>query len=111
MSQQPLTTQQEDAAATVRAILLDGACAVDDFARGSDKSVRTVYAWIALGLPTIRIGKTPYVLIEPARDWLRSRKVRGQQRRRHGHSSSGATQTHAKGRLTPARSYAAEDVA
>ena len=84
MSQQPLTTQQEDAAAAVRAILLDGACEVETFAIASNRCVRTVYAWIAKGLPVVRIGKTPYVLVAPGAEWVRNPPIRGQQPRRPG---------------------------
>jgi hypothetical protein len=78
------STTTQDEAATVRAILLDGACPIEPFAKGAGKSERTIYEWIKAGLPVTYVGRSVYVLVEPARDWIRSRRIRGQQPRRPG---------------------------
>jgi hypothetical protein len=78
---QPTTTPPGDDAAAVRAILLDGACAIEPFAKGAGKSERTIYEWIKAGMPVTYLGRTPFVLVGPARDWIRNRRIRGQQPR------------------------------
>ena len=58
------------AAAAVRAALLDGLTTVEAFAEGVGKCKRTVDEWIARGMPTVYVGRTPYIPINQARDWL-----------------------------------------
>jgi hypothetical protein len=60
----------------IRAKLLDGAAPVSPFAEAIDKTTRTVYVYIAQGMPVRYVGRTPYVLIDEALDWLRSRRDR-----------------------------------
>ena len=67
---------ESPAVAAIRGMLLDGLAGVEDFATAADRTVRTVYSWIAAGLPVVYIGRTPYVVVAPARDWLRSRRAR-----------------------------------
>jgi hypothetical protein len=64
------------AVAAVRARLLDGLTSVEVFAEAVDRTPRQVSTWIAQGMPVTYIGRTPYVQIDAARDWLRSRRQR-----------------------------------
>ena len=57
-------------AAAIRATILDGLATVEDFAAGVDKCKRTVDQWIAQGMPTVYVGRTPYIPITEARAWL-----------------------------------------
>lgn len=72
------------AVAAIRAKMLDGLAPVDAFAAAIGKTPRTIYSYIALGLPVTYIGRTPYVIIEPARDWLRAQGAREIEPRRRG---------------------------
>jgi hypothetical protein len=74
----------------IRAKLLDGLAEVDPFAEAIGKTPRTIYSYIALGMPTEYIGRTPYVVIEPAREWLRSRRRRFLEPRGRGRPKKGA---------------------
>jgi hypothetical protein len=58
----------------IRAKLLDGLAQVEPFAEAIDKTPRTVFGYIAQGMPTTYIGRTPYVQIDAASAWLRSRR-------------------------------------
>jgi hypothetical protein len=59
----------------VRTELMDGRAGVQDFAQGINKSPRSVWAYIAQGMPVEYIGRTPFVVVKPAIEWLRKRKV------------------------------------
>ena len=72
---QPLEPRSQTVAA-IRAKLMEGIAPVDLFATAVGRTPRTVFNWIAQGMPVEYIGQTAYVVIEPARDWLRSRKKR-----------------------------------
>jgi len=71
-------------AAAVRAALLDGLTTVEAFAEGADKSKRTVDAWIAQGMPTVRVGRTVYIPIAEARAWLLKPSTRNASPRKPG---------------------------
>jgi hypothetical protein len=58
------------AGAAVRNVLLEGLTSVRAFAEGVDKCERTVNQWIAQGMPTVYVGRTPYIPIAEARAWL-----------------------------------------
>jgi hypothetical protein len=58
----------------VRARLFDGLAPVNVFAAAVGRSPRQIAAWISQGLPIARVGKTPFVKIDAARDWLRARE-------------------------------------
>jgi hypothetical protein len=58
----------------VRARLFEGLVSVETFAAAANRTPRQVHSWIAQGLPIVRIGKTPWIKVEPARDWLYARK-------------------------------------
>jgi hypothetical protein len=62
--------------AAIRKRVFDGLAPVEDFAAAIDKTPRTVSNYIARGLPVLYVGRTPYVRIDAARDWLRARKTR-----------------------------------
>jgi hypothetical protein len=66
MSAKPLS----HGAQVVRQALMDGLVKVTDFAAGVGKSERTVYRWIADGMPTVYVGSTPYIPVAEARAWL-----------------------------------------
>lgn len=58
---------------SVRAAAMTGLASVSDFAIGVGKSKPTMWAWIKQGLPVVRYGKTAYVDVQPALEWLRNR--------------------------------------
>lgn len=66
----PSAPDLSPSAAAVRAALLDGLTTVEAFAEGAGKSKRTVDEWIARGMPTVYVGRTPYIPITEARAWL-----------------------------------------
>jgi hypothetical protein len=69
----PLETEQTTSSPTAGAIrekLLDGLVAVDVFASAMQRTPRQILFWITQGLPITRIGKTPYVKVDAAREWL-----------------------------------------
>jgi hypothetical protein len=57
----------------LREKLFEGLAAVPVFAEAVHRSNRTVVNWIAQGLPVRHVGRTPYLVVDPARDWLLSR--------------------------------------
>lgn len=61
-------------AAAVRHRLLIGLTDVDTFAAAIAKTTRTVSAYLAQGMPATYIGRTPYIQIDEAGQWLRSRR-------------------------------------
>jgi hypothetical protein len=61
------------AVAAVRAKMLNDLTSVDVFAKAIEKTPRTVQNWIVQGLPVTYIGRTPYVMVDAARDWLMKR--------------------------------------
>jgi hypothetical protein len=70
-------------AEALRAQLLEGLAPVPLFAAAANRTVRQINTWISEGLPIVRIGRTPYVVIEKARPWLVARKpVRSEQVKR-----------------------------
>ena len=70
MSFSQTESEASPAVAELRAKLLDGLAPIDTFAEAIDKTPRTVFAYIAQGMPALYIGRTPYVRIDTARDWL-----------------------------------------
>jgi hypothetical protein len=73
---QPENVPTSPATRALREKLLDGLAAVSEFAEAVHRSDRTVFNWIAQGMPTSYVGRTPYVVVDPARDWLLSRRGR-----------------------------------
>jgi len=69
-------TPSSAVAAAIRAALLDGRAPLTEFAKGINKSDRTVSGYVAQGMPVEYVGKTPYVVIEPAIAWLRNQRKR-----------------------------------
>ena len=65
-----------EAVAAVRAKLMEGLATVPVFAEASGRVDRTVYLWIAQGMPVTYIGRSPFVVVDPALEWLRNRKRR-----------------------------------
>ena len=68
----------------IRARMLEGLAEVEPFAEAIGKTPRTVYSYISMGMPTEYIGRTPYVVIGPAREWLRTRRQRQTEPRGRG---------------------------
>lgn len=62
-------------AVAIRQQLLAGHATIPVFAEAIGKTVRTVYAYLANGMPVTHIGKTPYIPVEEAGRWLRSQRV------------------------------------
>jgi hypothetical protein len=54
----------------VRATVFEGLATVTVFAAAMQRTPRQVLFWISQGLPVTRIGHTPYVQVDPAREWL-----------------------------------------
>jgi hypothetical protein len=77
-------TELSPAVAAVRATLLKGLAAKEVFAEAIDKTVRSVDLYISQGMPVEYIGRTPYVQVEAARDWLRARRQRVMEPRGRG---------------------------
>ncbi len=62
-------TQPSNEVAAVRARLMEDLALVDVVAEAVEKSPRTIQRLIAQGkLPTVTIGRTPYVVISRARE-------------------------------------------
>ena len=59
-----------DEARQLREKLFDGLATVSVFAQSVNRTERCVQRFIAAGLPVTRMGKTPYVIVSEARDWL-----------------------------------------
>ena len=76
--------QNDSAVAAIRAKMLDGRAYVPVFAKAIDKTERTVFSYIAAGMPTEYIGRTPCVVVDPALEWLRSRRQRQTEPRGRG---------------------------
>jgi hypothetical protein len=77
-----LQTHNDASSPQVRGIrdqLMAGRASVPIFAEGIGKSDRTVWSYIAQGMPVEYIGRTPVVVVTPAIAWLRNRKTRGVQ--------------------------------
>ena len=70
--------------AAIREKVLEGFAPVDDFAAAIDKTPRTVSNYIARGLPVMYVGRTPYVWVAKAPDWLRAQKMRDLEPRGRG---------------------------
>jgi hypothetical protein len=73
-----LSTTDENlspAAAAVRLKLMDGLAPLGAFAQAIGRGERQVQNWIADGLPCVRYGKTPYIVIDEAKRWLISRSA------------------------------------
>jgi hypothetical protein len=62
-------------AEAVRARLLEGTIPVNVYAQAVGRTERTVRSWIVEGLPVLRVGNTPHVLEEPAKQWLLQRSL------------------------------------
>jgi hypothetical protein len=61
--------------AAIRSRLLEGLAEVEPFAEAVGKTPRTVQLWMQGGMPVRHIGRTPYIPIEEAREWLLSRRL------------------------------------
>lgn len=70
--------------AQIREKLMDGRSPIASFAEAIEKGPRTVASYIAQGMPVEYIGRTPYVLVDEALEWLRSRRKRSVEPRRRG---------------------------
>jgi hypothetical protein len=70
--------------AAVRAALLSGLASKSRFAAAIGKCERTVNMWIADGMPTVRVGRTPYIPIMEARAWLLKSSSRQPEARKPG---------------------------
>ena len=58
------------AVAAVRAELMNGLTTIEVFAEAIGKTRRQIQNYIRDGMPHIRYGKTPYICITQAKDWL-----------------------------------------
>jgi hypothetical protein len=65
---------QNALAQAIRTKLLEGRVTVDTFAQAVDRTPRTIFNYIAEGMPADHIGSTPMVIVEPAIAWLRNRR-------------------------------------
>jgi hypothetical protein len=79
-----ITLAEQNAVEAIRAKMLGGRAHVPVFAKAIERTERTVYSYIAAGMPTEYIGRTPYVVVDPALEWLRSRRRRQTEPRGRG---------------------------
>ncbi len=101
--------QPNELAQVIRAKLMEGRALVPDFALGIRKSPRAVSDYIAKGMPTEWVGNTPYVVVDPALEWLRNRRKRlsppqGRGRPVSGTSAHSVQPDKRSSRVTPAPS-------
>jgi len=61
---------------SIREKLLAGTAPLNEFAQAIGKTPRTVASYIAQGMPTLYVGRTPYPQVDEAIAWLRTRRVR-----------------------------------
>lgn len=66
----PMADNDEPSVAAVRSRLLEGLTTVASFAAALNRSERTIYDWMAKGMPTVYVGRTPFIPIMDARSWL-----------------------------------------
>jgi hypothetical protein len=72
------------AVAAIRAMAMDGLSPIPDFSVGVNLCQRTIWGYIAEGMPCAYIGRTPYPITLPAIAWIRNRRRRDLQPRRRG---------------------------
>jgi hypothetical protein len=93
---------QSELALTIRAKVMEGRAPTGDFAAGIGKSKRAVDGYIAEGMPTEWIGRDPYVIIDPALEWLRNRKKRLAPPKGRGRPAGNSSKAKASKKATPA---------
>jgi len=62
---------------------LEGCVPAGEFATSLKKTYRTIHRWMSEpdGLPYLKLGRDRYIHIQTARQWLFSRRTRGETRR------------------------------
>jgi hypothetical protein len=70
LPENPEGYEMSPAAAAVRDALMRDLATVDTFAEALGKSRRSIQNYLAAGCPHIRIGKTPFLVVSEARQWL-----------------------------------------
>jgi hypothetical protein len=68
----------------IRRRTFDGLAEVEPFGAGINKKRRTIEKYIAQGMPTLHIGRKPYVVVDNALAWLKARGERDLEPRRPG---------------------------
>jgi len=58
----------------VRRQFFEGLASKPVFAKAVGRTVRTVDIWVNQGMPVVYLGQTPFVVIDPAKKWLLSRR-------------------------------------
>jgi hypothetical protein len=87
--------------AQIRRKVIEGKALPRDFAEGIGKTERCIQSWIADGLPVDRIGRTVYVVIDPALEWIRRRSERKRQEAPRPPGRPGKSAASAAYTLTP----------
>ena len=80
----PLPGVVSPAAEAIRAKMMEGRAFVPVFAEAIGKTERTVFSYIAAGMPVEHVGRTPCVVVDPALEWLRTRRKREEEPRGRG---------------------------
>jgi hypothetical protein len=60
----------------IRTALMQGLASVPEFALATGRCERTIWTYLGQGMPVEYVGRTPFVVITPAIEWLRRRKIR-----------------------------------
>jgi hypothetical protein len=69
------------AVAAIRAVAMEGLSSLPNFAAGVGLCQRTIWAYIAQGMPAVYIGRAPYPVVREAISWIRDRRRRSLQPR------------------------------
>jgi hypothetical protein len=77
--------------AAAREFFFDGLMTYQEFARMLDRKTRVVYLWAARGMPTVRVGRRPYVKLTDAKSWLLRERGGTPQPRRPGRPKKPST--------------------
>lgn len=82
----PPASEVTQEVAAIRGDVMEGFATVKDFAAGIKKCERAVWGYLTAGMPVEYIGRTPYVVVKPAIEWLRAngRRRRNTEPRRVG---------------------------
>jgi hypothetical protein len=75
----------------IRTALMQGLASVPEFALATGRCERTIWSYIAQGMPVEYVGRTPFPVITPAIAWLRKRRApRRQEPRGRGRPKANA---------------------
>lgn len=67
--------QLSETAQALRSNIMSDLATLSDFADAIGKSPRVVQRMVADGLPIVKVGQTPYVVISKAKEWILRQQV------------------------------------